>query len=378
MTTAYTSLQESTEQADLSSVSILPTVADRFYRLRLDSECDQSLRPPHVVHVVIVVIGSGMMGLAIAQQLKERIHQFKPVQIIDPTFPCSYQVVPAAYSALSYLPNPFRTKWETWDSQNQLFQLAGEKWDQEIELCSPQEHFYSGYENGPYVNKHWGTGSPASGCPNDNFSARFTSTPNFGGGDYRFHCQHDDGCRIYIDGQLRLDAWWSSSFDGHDWGGYLSPGNHEVRIELFEGGGDAEIEAWWQGPGYLPRDEGCDPATQWCFEGYGNRNIRGTSWIRRGEGTSAALDHQWGSGGFGYGMSSDDFSARYTRTLDLTCGRYRFNVSTDDGVKLWANNNLILDRWQDQHTSYAPEVDLPGGPVPPYEWSTSRAGVKRR
>lgn len=201
---------------------------------------------------------------------------------------------------------------------------------------------YEGYENSIFILKNFGGGSPASGCPNDNFSARFTSNVNFGGGEYRFHCQHDDGCRIYIDGQLRLDAWWDSSFTGHDWAGSLS-GTRQVRIEMYDSGGDARIEAWWQGNGFLPRDENRDP-NQWYGEYFANRDLLGTPLLKRNEGTGT-LDWRWGSGGVGYGIPNDNFSARWTRTVNFPAGQYRFYVRHDDGARLYIDDALKLDVW---------------------------------
>jgi len=220
---------------------------------------------------------------------------------------------------------------------------------------------YDGYESTTYMVKQWGSGSPASGCPNDSFSARFTRTMNFSGGDYRFHCQHDDGCRIFIDGQLRLDAWWDSSFTGHDWGGVLSSGNHEVKIEYYENSGDARLEAWWQGAGYLPTEQGCS-AGEWCAEYWGNVDLQGAAFMRLNEG-GGVLDHNWGAGGPGtpYGLPGDRFSDRFQRTVGFACGRYRFNVFSDDGVRLWVGNQLLLDQWHPQAASFQVEADLQAG-----------------
>ncbi len=220
---------------------------------------------------------------------------------------------------------------------------------------------YDGYESTTYVLKQWGSGSPAGGCPNDSFSARFTRTMNFSGGSYRFHCQHDDGCRIFIDGQLRLDAWWDSSFTGHDWGGSLSSGNHEVKIEFYENSGDARLEAWWQGAGYLPSEQGCS-AGEWCAEYWGNVDLQGAAFMRLNEG-GGVLDHNWGAGGPGtsYGLPGDHFSDRFQRTVSFACGRYRFNVFSDDGVRLWVGNQLLLDEWHPQAASFQVEADLLAG-----------------
>jgi hypothetical protein len=53
------------------------------------------------------------------------------------------------------------------------------------------------------------------------------------------------------------------------------------------------------------------------------------------------------------------FSARFTRTVTFAAGHYRFTVVTDDGSRLWIDNQLTLDAWHDQApTSYTVDVDV--------------------
>ncbi|GIV83001.1 MAG: hypothetical protein KatS3mg052_0008 [Candidatus Roseilinea sp.] len=213
-------------------------------------------------------------------------------------------------------------------------------------------------EAGVYLLRDWGYGGPGNNIRSDEWSARFVRTVYFPGGEYRFHCQHDDGCRIFIDGQNRIDAWWDSSFDGHDWAGYLSPGNHEVRVEYFENQGRARVEVWWQGPGYLPRDGSCS-ADQWCAEYRGNRDMAGPPIIRRNEGET--LWHDWGSGGPDPTFPSDNFSSRFFRNVYVTCGTYRFHLFADDGVRFWVDDVLRLDQWRDQVAAYDVDLNLSSG-----------------
>ena len=213
-------------------------------------------------------------------------------------------------------------------------------------------------EGGAYIFRDWGDNGPGGGIQVNEWSARYTRTAYFPGGDYRFHCQHDDGCRIYIDGQLRLDAWWDSSFDGHDWGGYLAPGNHEIRVEFYDNQGGARMEAWWQGPGFLPRDQNCD-ANAWCGEYWGNRALSGTPAMRRNEG--ATLSFNWNNGGPDPTFPIDGFSTRFRRNVDFACGAYRFYVNTDDGVKVWIDDVIRLDQWRDQGAVFSFDVNLTGG-----------------
>lgn len=213
-------------------------------------------------------------------------------------------------------------------------------------------------ESGTYIFRDWGDGGPGGGIQVNEWSARFVRTVYFPGGNYRFHCHHDDGCRIFVDGQNCIDAWWDSSFEGHDCARDISPGNHEVRVEYYDNQGGARLEAWWQGPGFLPRDQTCDP-NQWCAEYWGNRGLSGTPAIRRNEGDT--LWHDWGSGGPDPTFPADNFSSRFVRNAYFTCGTYRFHVFADDGVKFWVDNVLRLDQWRDQVASYDVDLTLSSG-----------------
>jgi PKD repeat protein len=219
---------------------------------------------------------------------------------------------------------------------------------------------YDGYENSVYVFKKWDGTSPASGCPSDGFSARFTRTVNFQGGTYSFHLEHDDGARLFVDGQNLINAWWDGG-GGHDGAKDLS-GNHEVKIEYYENTGGAYIEAWWRGAGALPNDPAND-LYQWRGDYYGNRDLSFRPPMTLNEG-NGSLDKNWGSGSPGYGMPSDNFSVRWNRIAAFECGRYRFNVHADDGVRLWVNNQQLLNEWRDQVADFYPEADLPAGNLP--------------
>lgn len=58
-----------------------------------------------------------------------------------------------------------------------------------------------------FLNLNFGSASPSSTCSlgADNFSARWTRTVNFAAGTYRFTAAVDNGVRLYVDGQLKID-----------------------------------------------------------------------------------------------------------------------------------------------------------------------------
>jgi len=209
---------------------------------------------------------------------------------------------------------------------------------------------YEGYENSTYVSKDWGDGAPNSNCPVDHFGARFTETLSFPGGQYRFHCQHDDACRIYIDGDKKLDE---LSSGGHDWYGNVSAGNHEVKVEYYDNTGGAHIDAWWQGPGYLPSDQDCSTApTQWCAWYWLNRTLSGTPAVIQLEGDP--INHAWNGSSPFPAFPSTNFSARFTRQAAFDCGTYRFHVFADDGVRLYIDDVLQpqFDQWHDPSAAH--------------------------
>ena len=93
-------------------------------------------------------------------------------------------------------------------------------------------------------NYSWGAGGPA-GLPVDNFSARWTGSPTFSAGSYTFTVRADDGARLFLDGALIIDGWKDQPATTYTATRTLTAGAHEVKIEYYERGGDAVIQASW-------------------------------------------------------------------------------------------------------------------------------------
>jgi len=102
------------------------------------------------------------------------------------------------------------------------------------------------------------------------------------------------------------------------------------------------------------------PTVYWRAEYFNNANLSGAPALVRVEPT---VDNNWGANSPASGViNPDQFSARWTRTLALTPGRYQFTATADDGVRLWVNNQPLIDQWAvHQAQSYTATVDLPGG-----------------
>lgn len=209
------------------------------------------------------------------------------------------------------------------------------------------------------VDFDWGQGSPGDGIPADNFSARWTTSAAFAGGNYRFTVTGDDGVRLFIDGVEVLDKWVWQGPTTYAVTTQLSEGTHEIVLEYFEAVGGAvarlSYEQTEDPPTPLP-----SPAESFAGEYFDNPELSGTPVFTRQDDT---VDFDWGFGGSpGSGVPDNFFSARWTRTTSYEAGIYRLNATGDDGIRVFVDGDLVIDGWRDQPpTSYGADVALTAG-----------------
>jgi hypothetical protein len=208
-----------------------------------------------------------------------------------------------------------------------------------------------------FLNLNFGSGSPSSACGigADNFSARWTRTVNFAAGTYRFTATVDNGVRLYIDGQKIIDQWAELPLNTYTADMALTAGNHEIKLELVEYSGGASISLSWAD---VTNCVAIVPAGRWKGEYYNNTTLAGSSAMVRDDGADY-LAFNFGDGGPGgnCGLGVDNFSARWTRTVNFAASIYRFSVTGDDGVRLYVDGNLKIDKWFSQGaTTYTADV----------------------
>ena len=190
----------------------------------------------------------------------------------------------------------------------------------------------------PVIDFQWQGGAPAAGLAADGFAVRWNGTWPFEAGVYRFYAQVDDGVRLALDGHWIIDRWHESTGALYTADAYLSPGPHTVKVEYFEARNSAVAKLWWEFRGPDARVT----YTDWKGEYYTNAALSGSPFLVVNERT---LDFTWGQGAPATGMASDDFSARWTRTVNLEAGVYRLYAQADDGVRLWVDEVLLMDHW---------------------------------
>ena len=200
----------------------------------------------------------------------------------------------------------------------------------------------------------WGTGSPDPTVPADHFSARWTRGIDVSAGTYRFTATTDDGMRIWVDDTPVLDAWYDQAATTYYRDQYLAAGQHVITVEYYEDTGLAVAEVSWQ--------LASQSAGGWEAEYYNNMTLSGTPVLTRND---PQIDFTWLGGSPDPGVvQADHFSARWTQTSYFPPGNYRFDLTVDDGARLFVNGELLIDVWYDQvATLYTDGIYLPGGDV---------------
>ena len=99
--------------------------------------------------------------------------------------------------------------------------------------------------------------------------------------------------------------------------------------------------------------------TDWRGDYWNNPTQSGPAQLTRND---LVIFFNWGEGTADSSLGVDHFSARWTRTLNFDAGIYRFNIEVDDGFRLYIDNVLILDEWEEGPArTYTVDVPLSTG-----------------
>jgi VCBS repeat-containing protein len=206
--------------------------------------------------------------------------------------------------------------------------------------------------NDKKIDFDWKRGAPADGLPSDNFSARWTRTLEFDAAVYRFSVASDDGVRLWVDDRLVIDEWVDSELNQETVDLAMVSGKHDIKLEYYEHLGGADIKLSWK---KITPDED----SKWIGRFWFNRQ-RDSKWALVN--TSSSIDFNWGSKSPALGIPSDNFSASWVRSIDFESGSYRFSVQADDGVRLYFDDELLIDEWHDASgtKTYSVEREVSG------------------
>jgi LysM repeat protein len=102
-----------------------------------------------------------------------------------------------------------------------------------------------------------------------------------------------------------------------------------------------------------------EPTGYWYGAFWSNPDFSGSPAVTM---PSPQIAFDWGTNPPAPGMPNQNWSAQWTRTEYVKGGTYRIYATTDDGVRVFVDNQLVIDGWRVQPaTSYFGDVALSEG-----------------
>ena len=214
------------------------------------------------------------------------------------------------------------------------------------------------------INFAWGGGSPDAAVPEDQFSARWTGTSTFEAGTYEFVITADDGFRLFIDNELILDKWIDQAPTTYKVQKALSAGNHTVKFEYYEawGGATAKLNyAKVTDPDPVSTEPTDYTAKFWNIADDGSvPEIPATAPdLQR---TDRAIDYDWKDQKPAPEINAGFFVAQWAKTALFEDGTYKFTTVSDDGIRVYVDDQLVIDQWNDHSaTTHVAEKVMTSG-----------------
>lgn len=207
------------------------------------------------------------------------------------------------------------------------------------------------------VNFFWPEGtSPGPGVNINQYSVRWTCSVNAPStASYTFTMTADDGMNVLVDGNLIMWAWYDQGPSTYSQTITLNAGVHTVVIQYYNDtlGGTAQVTS------SLGTGSTSTSFPDWEGDYFNNQTLSGAPTISRDD---PNINFNWGYGSPDPSIPVDYFSVRWTRTLNFAGGTWQFTTTTDDGVRLWVDGNLLIDQWHAQlPTAYSANITLAAG-----------------
>ena len=209
----------------------------------------------------------------------------------------------------------------------------------------------------PSIHYEWNSDQPDPMVWKDNFSARWVGKVRFEEATYRFVTDIDEGARIWVDGELVLDAWGRVSpyYGKYRRLKHMTAGLHEVKVEYYEGGGTATAKVFWE----KAPDCGSVPEGKFCATFHDGKDLTAAPVDTR---MDDAINFDWGSEAALPGYLKDNFAVSWVGDFDFAEGRHTFRATADDGVRVWLDEQLLIDAWKDQGaTTYQQTIPVTEG-----------------
>lgn len=209
----------------------------------------------------------------------------------------------------------------------------------------------------PQIDFNWGGKPPVSEITDNNYAVRWSGfiQPVYSG-KYKFYLNADSPAKVWINNELIIDGAIKSDI-------ILTAGqSYTIKIEYQHKDGDAYVSLKWSNydvpldlvpqerllltnlDNHGGKDAGLNGTGNGLKGEYFNNTDLAGSFISR---LDPEICFDWENGSPDPHIYSDNFSVRWTGKIEPRfTGKYAFHTITDDGVRLWIDNKLIIDEWK--------------------------------
>lgn len=192
------------------------------------------------------------------------------------------------------------------------------------------------------------------GNAKERWSARWTGQVQATqSGEFAFHTISDDGMRLWVNGQKLIDDWTVHGSTENSGTIRLEAGKkYPIILEYFQGANGFDFNLLWTPPGLfkmiIPQSQLYPGSLSAAVIGQGtglaasyfnNQDLSGDSIDQ--------VDAQVNNQERPDGVPEDHWSARWTGQVQAThSGTFLFHTFADDGMRLWVNQQLLVDNWR--------------------------------
>lgn len=224
--------------------------------------------------------------------------------------------------------------------------------------------------NDEKIDFNWGTGSPDSRIPDDNFSARWTRRIDFDDGWYRFYARADDGVRVWVGDDRIINEWHDGDYGETYTADIYIDDDERVKVEYYERTGGARIRVWWERIGDKPTATPTPGPTNPYLDVVPDTGGAGTEVTATGGGFPANTRVNLYLGGIAQAsaLSAGDAQVRASTTTDrngLFSMTFDMPATWPDGTPLEAGRLVVLVATEDFETEASAVFEYVPGPTTP-------------
>ena len=210
-------------------------------------------------------------------------------------------------------------------------QSVGSKCDQKIDMVNLRQDSVT--INGKNMSANW--------------SVRWTGKVNFEKSNYTFRMRSDDGSRLFIDDKKVIDSWIDQ--DGRNPNFYKADldGSKTIKMEYYQKYGGYIAELNWEKTSNKEQNPKSCPDGQFLLEYFNGKELQGEVLGSRCENKIdfnqpryTAPTKVW---------PPYNWSIRFTGKVNFEPGKYKFTMLSDDGSRLFIDNQKVIDSWIDQN-----------------------------